>query len=126
MGKTYRQFDKETGVALVTIKDKFGVAEGRAKAHEEDRDLLSEFTGLQIAQFKAEIKRAKNRKNASKENLRKARNEVIRAFNHYQSRIKRQSELELEFENYLKEKEIFRKKYRKMKFREAGGIDKTK
>ena len=126
MGKTYRLFDDKTGVALVTIKDQFGVAEGRAKVHEEDMDLMSAFTGLQIAQLKAEIKRAKNRKVASREVLRKARNEVRRAFNHYKDRVETQKELELELEIYLKEKEEFRQNYRRMKARRAIDTSKPK
>ena len=44
--KIYRDYDKKEGLAVVVIMDKYGVSIGRAKVHEEDKDLESEKTGL--------------------------------------------------------------------------------
>lgn len=121
MARTHRHFDKETGTAVVTIFDKFGEFVGKAKTHEEDKDLQSEITGMTIAELKAKIARATKRKNKSQETMLKSISKVENDSEHFFGRVQVLQELENELENYLENKELFRKRYRKIK----AGKDRT-
>ena len=49
-------YNKETGEAIYTITDGVFNFVGRAKCHENDKDLGNELTGMQIAAMRACIK----------------------------------------------------------------------
>ena len=49
-------YNKETGEAIYTITDGVFNFVGRAKCHENDKDLGNELTGMQIAAMRAYIK----------------------------------------------------------------------
>lgn len=115
MSMTHRHFNKETGIALVTISDKFGISKGRARVHDEDKELTSEFTGLTIAEMKARIERERKRKNIAKKELDKSIKQVKRISDHYGDRFNQYENLKAELQEYLDNKEEFRKTYRKLK-----------
>lgn len=52
----YSNYDRETGISFIKIRNKYGTFEARAKLCEEDRDIESRFLGCEIALCKAEIK----------------------------------------------------------------------
>lgn len=52
-------YDKDAKKAWVSIKTKYGLFLGVCKAHPEDFDIASEFTGCEIAERKAYIKALK-------------------------------------------------------------------
>ena len=52
-------YDKDAKKASVGIKTKYGIFLGVCKAHPEDFDIASEFTGCEIAERKAYIKALK-------------------------------------------------------------------
>lgn len=54
MKRTY-DFNKESGVATCRIYDKDNIFIGFAVCHDDDVDFMSEKTGLQIAEVRAEI-----------------------------------------------------------------------
>ena len=124
MRKTYRDYDKKEGLAIVIIEDKFGISIGRAKVHDDDRDLESEKTGLFIAEARAKIERERKRLVASRKRLNAARTELQQAFKHNHERAQRYALLQDELNRYLNEKEEFRKRYRKMKSKQQGVIEK--
>ena len=47
-------YDKESGIARVVLKKKGITAWGTARLHPDDRDYGSEFTGLGIAEMRAQ------------------------------------------------------------------------
>ena len=49
-------FSTETGIATFHIQDGNLVFEGQAKCHPDDMDMMSEYTGLAIAQIRATLK----------------------------------------------------------------------
>lgn len=124
MRKTYRDYDKKEGLAIVIIEDKFGTSIGRARVHNDDRDLESEKTGLFIAESRAKIERERKRLVASQKRLNAARTELQQAFKHSYERAQRYALLQDELNRYLNEKEEFRKRYRKMKSKQQGVIEK--
>lgn len=124
MRKIYRDYDKEKGLAIVIIEDKFGTSIGRARAHEDDQDLKSEKTGLFIAESKARIERERKRLVEAEKRVRAARVELQQAYKHSRERSERYALLKEELNHFLEEKEIFRKKYRKMKSKKQGTIKK--
>lgn len=122
--KIYRDYDKKEGLAVVVIMDKYGVSIGRAKVHEEDKDLESEKTGLAIAEMKAKIERARKRLVKNKKELDAASTQMSRLIDYKQESQEMYDQLKEELNHFLEEKEIFRKNYRKMKSRKQGTVEK--
>ncbi len=55
--KIFTSWDKETGVATCILMDKQGNTYfGQAKCHPEDKDMMSEHTGLEIAYRRAALR----------------------------------------------------------------------
>lgn len=52
----YSNYDRETGLSTVTIRNKYGEFTGYAKLHEEDQNIESSFAGCRCAEIKALIK----------------------------------------------------------------------
>lgn len=122
--KIYRDYDKKEGLAVVVIMDKYGVSIGRAKVHEEDKDLESEKTGLAIAEMKAKIERARKRLVKNKKELDAASTQMSRLIDYKQESQEMYDQLKEELNHFLEEKETFRKNYRKMKSRKQGTVEK--
>ena len=122
--KIYRDYDKKEGLAVVVIMDKYGVSIGRAKVHEEDKDLESEKTGLAIAEMKAKIERARKRLVKNKKELDAASAQMSRLIDYKQESQEMYDQLKEELNHFLEEKETFRKNYRKMKSRKQGTVEK--
>ena len=59
MGRITYDWYEETGQAVCTILDKGRIYQGFAWCREEDRDMMSQKTGLTIAEFRAHIAQAK-------------------------------------------------------------------
>lgn len=79
--KRHYYFDNEQGTAYCFITDGNKTHAGLAQCHEEDRPFMSERTGLQIAECRAEIAALKNIKD----------NELLpayKALQHLQTNIK--------------------------------------
>ena len=50
-------FDAETGISTCTIEDnEHNIYIGKAYCHEDDRDMMNQYTGCQIALMKATMK----------------------------------------------------------------------
>ena len=122
--KIYRDYDKKEGLAVEVIMDKYGVSIGRAKVHEEDKDLESEKTGLTIAEMKAKIERARKRLVKNKKELDAASTQMSRLIDYKQESQEMYDQLKEELNHFLEEKETFRKNYRKMKSRKQGTVEK--
>lgn len=126
MANVYREFDEETGIAIVEIIDKYGMSKGRARAHESDQDLVSEKTGLTIAEYKARIERERKRKVVAKKELERANASVKRAKEKLDQRTYQHNNLQKALKTFLENKEKFRKTHRKIKSREASMKQKKK
>lgn len=59
MSRITYDWDEKTGQAVCTIIDKGKIYQGFAWCREEDRDLMSEKTGLSIAEYRAHIAQSK-------------------------------------------------------------------
>lgn len=52
----YSNFNRETGISTVIIKNKYGKFKGWSRLHIEDEQYASNYAGCRFAEFKAEIK----------------------------------------------------------------------
>ena len=59
-------FNKETGQSFVTLADKYGLYTGKAKAHPDQRNRVSELAGCCIAEGRAQIKCLKDERRRTK------------------------------------------------------------
>jgi hypothetical protein len=114
MNKKY-DFDKELKRAVVRLYEKGKCYSGVAQAHENDLDIASEKTGLTIANARA-YKDMHTRK------AKACANEIARLqkqIDHYgrlqSHHLMVASQIDLELEEYLSEKENFAKNLRKMR-----------
>lgn len=58
----YSNFNKDTGISTVIIRNKYGTFKGKSKLHESDKDYASNYAGCRFAEMKAEIKCLKKQK----------------------------------------------------------------
>lgn len=81
----YSNFDEETGISKVIISTSLGDFEGQSYLHEEDRDIMSQFTGCRYAELRAVMKfaRAKIRNQQIKVSTLKNLIENLEKINNY-------------------------------------------
>lgn len=72
MKMTRSDFNIDTGESIVELQDKYGIYQGYAKICPEDREYISRYAGLRIAQHRAQIKYLKSQRRRIKERLKEA------------------------------------------------------
>ena len=68
------RFNKETGVSIVTLSDRYGRYTGVAILHPDDKNNASEYTGCSIAEQRAWIQALQNRRRRTKIKLNTIKN----------------------------------------------------
>lgn len=58
----YSNFNKDTGISTVIIRNKYGTFKGRSKLHDSDKGYASNYAGCRFAEMKANIKCLKKQK----------------------------------------------------------------
>ena len=69
MKMTRSDFIIDTGESIVELQDKYGAYQGRAKLAPEDKEYVSRYAGLRIAQHRAQLKYLKSQRRRIKERL---------------------------------------------------------
>jgi len=103
-------YDKDSGIARVVLSKKGCVGQGTAKLHPDDAKYASEFTGLTLAELRAQSdffkKRSKKKKRAHEHFQKVANNFKVQ----YEEDLERASLLEALASSYIEEKSILHKK----------------
>lgn len=60
MRLAHYNFDKQLGISTVVLENRYGQYVGTAYLHEDDREYISEFAGLRLAENRATLNALKN------------------------------------------------------------------
>lgn len=120
MGKQIKHnYDANTGRSEVIIWDKGKKYRGTATVHEEDKDVMNQYTGLTIANTRAEIKRAESKSSACEKEIQKLQGQLLVLITRQFNYDKDAADMRKNLEQYIKDKAEFAKKLRKRREKDA-------
>lgn len=114
--KTRSIYDKQLCQSTFVIEEKGRIFKGTAKIHPDDQEFAAELTGIQIAAYRANIKREKHKINSTRNKIRKLENEIKNLEFYVVEHLDNYYTLKDELKGFIKSKDNFYeslKKYNK-------------
>ena len=105
-------YDKESGVARVVLNKKGIIAWGTARLHPDDKDYGSEFTGLGIAEMRAQKDFLEKRARAKRKEYRRLLAAAEYYKDLYEADLERAQELESTINQFIQDKANLHQKLR--------------
>jgi hypothetical protein len=120
MSKRIKHFyDAVTGRSETVIWDKGKKYKGIAITHEEDKDVMTQYTGLTISTGRAEIKRSEGKAKDCGKEIKRLQKQIIHLT---ELQLKHKTDARImsdALEQYIENKGIFAKKLRKLRNNQA-------